>query len=437
MGSASSFLDDLAQKETERRTRLRSSFTSKERHDLLSELKKSEQKEKRVAYRAKKKKERAKLIRDGYDVRCREIDGFAGRERIADGGKRKIVWGHEYEDIHTYHILTFREGVPLQHVKINLRVISAWVAEGCDRLIVEAELNRDYNENPRYLYLIFSEDGQLLKHFQMPLKFLNFLGFNESGTFYTWSYQGWLHITDIETGLDYQNIEMPGNFYPNVAEFDSHRHIIRLLAPGGTRLELCWEDKPHGHLKTLLNELTDAQPSDRAWMIKREWRSHPEPNEKLGNFLMPWLKTISRADLSEDGSWNKWKVGWLEFQRLRQEICKICGHEEQSIEASQEIEHYNQPYDTANGAHRAVRDAVATNNSENLLKWRDKLNDAINGGVLQRYPHFQAKCWRYLGEIEEAIGDTDKAIEFYDTAIQIDDGVGCKRRLKKLQKESR
>ena len=72
--------------------------------------------------------------------------------------------------------------------------------------------------------------------------------------------------------------------------------------------------------------------------------------------------------------------------------------------------------------------------STHLHGWQKNINNVINGGVLKKHPHLDAKCWRYLGEIEEVIGDICKAIEYYKKAIQLDDSVGCKRRLNKLIK---
>lgn len=53
---------------------------------------------------------------------------------------------------------------------------------------------------------------------------------------------------------------------------------------------------------------------------------------------------------------------------------------------------------------------------------------------LNRYPRFEARAWRAIGQLAEAHGDTAAAIESYSAALGRDPKVGVARRLKDLER---
>lgn len=51
---------------------------------------------------------------------------------------------------------------------------------------------------------------------------------------------------------------------------------------------------------------------------------------------------------------------------------------------------------------------------------------------LNRYPRFEARAWRAIGELSDSAGDMDAARAAYSTALSLDPKVGVSRRLRKL-----
>jgi tetratricopeptide (TPR) repeat protein len=55
---------------------------------------------------------------------------------------------------------------------------------------------------------------------------------------------------------------------------------------------------------------------------------------------------------------------------------------------------------------------------------------------LDEDPNEKANAYRTAGEVNEAMGQTDNAIKYYEKAIELNPKVGVKRRLSALKKSA-
>jgi len=428
------FLSECKNREKEGRKRFQQDYTPEQLEALRKSL--AQRKAGRDARRAKRDAERSRLKktseRDGRSFYAEKVGDFHNECRKADGGRFSVRWGVLPGEKERWVVLAFDGEKAKCCFKMNMRVMDCWIAE-CGEIIAVRLSNELIEEKEREFFAFLNKEGQAVGQAQFPSKWFRFLGNSETGSHYAWEYQGWLHLTESDTGTDFLNRKLPQGFYANVADFDSESSVIRLKAAQGMELKISWEDTPAGDLAAFAESFAEATRADqKASMLNDFWESHPEPGAVFASFLLPMLEEIDPDGLRDDSMWNSVTIPL--YLRLGVAICEAAREADRTEAFQTKLTDYRNPFDTADVAHREVRAALEAGDGAALEEWEKKLQNALSGKRLERWPHLVAKCLRYLGEITQHGGRIEEARDFYKEALTLDKAAGCRRSLAQVEK---
>jgi hypothetical protein len=85
------------------------------------------------------------------------------------------------------------------------------------------------------------------------------------------------------------------------------------------------------------------------------------------------------------------------------------------------------PFALLEGIERAIKAGDSLDRADTEAALRLAIDNRLN-----RYPRFEARAWRAIGELADAAGDLDAAYAAYSTALSLDPKVGVSRRFKEL-----
>lgn len=434
VGKAQDFIDTLSKYQDARRQEFRNNLGEKALNELRDYLKSRENDPVVNSFKNKRNERNRRDERDGVSVAGFYFEGFHAYRRIADRGERIIYWGRDPNGYRSsdYVVLSFNGNKPMQSFRFNNRVYECWIAECSDCIVVRVG-NEELTELRRELYVFFNADGELVGHAQYPSRSFSFLGISEFGSHYLWTYEEWLHLTNLHTGMDFLTRKLPKDFYPTVADFDTELSKIRLRSYGGMELSISWEDQRDGDFKVFFDRFeNEKRQLFRVQMIRDLWESHPEPNKNFARLLIPFIEKIEICELPDSNISESVTV--CGFWRLCVSIYEIIADEMKVNIYKELIDGYQNPFKIAQQARDAILSAIKVCDDDTLREWIKKVIKVIETGKLDDHPYYLAPCYRYLGEAAVYFKDWKAAKCYLEKALLVDDNVGCKRMLATVMK---
>ena len=114
-------------------------------------------------------------------------------------------------------------------------------------------------------------------------------------------------------------------------------------------------------------------------------------------------------------------------------VCEQLGQTDQAAEYQLLAQENRDGFTLLNEALEELRSLEGRIEKETGAKILDKLSKAA-GRIPEKFPERHAEVYRATGEILEAWGDTEQAVEYFEYALQKNPKVGVKRRLESLKK---
>ena len=435
VGNVSNWIDTHLERRKGEGNRLREALGVEELERLQKLARENKTSPEFLEKQREKDRYRRRCERDGDPIDEELVPGFYSRTRSE--GAFRIAWGNDPGNSGTSRLVAWNQDQPIWTCSINLRVVACWLARTTGDSVAQVEIKDQEGRDERCrrsLFIVFSPLGAIREHFQFREQVDRFLGIDETGENYVWSRAGKTSLSALGTHEEWFRWHAEGLGYVGCGRFESEHQRVRLHSHGGSVLELCWEDEYSAPIAALRRELDRMNhPSERLRAIRAEWEliAVDVQRESKASEFLSLLDMISVEELRVN-SW--YGLGPLDLLRCRVDILEDLGDPQATADARELLSGWETAIVFPQIAVSAVKEAVAAGDSTALEGFEAKLAQCLSNRTLQSDPEMLARVWRALGHLEESRGNLPRALEHFNTAIELWGEVGCVRDAQRLEK---